>query len=424
MTTLSPPPREVIVLNDYASFNGGSSSVALASALGLARQGIKVTLFTCVGPVDPQLLGVPNLTVVCLGQAEIAKDPNRWRAGMNGWRNRDALRALRAVLAEKSPAETVVHAHTWTKALSPFALHLVTREGFPLVITLHDFFLACPNGGLFDYGTQEICTRRPLSLGCWGCNCDRRRYAHKLWRSARTWAQNRLLQLPQRAACFIAVSDFSRNLLQPHLPPGTPVHVVDNPVDAPRVPPASVAANREFFYVGRFETEKGVELFAQAVRDSGLPAVFVGDGAQRSRVKALCPSARFTGWLNADALRRELHHARALVFPPLWYETLGLVVIEAAAAGVPAIVADHCAATDYVRPGLNGLHFAHGSPAALAGQMQRLAQDDVLAASLGHGAYRWYWSTPWTLTRHVSALLKVYQQIPAATAAHRERNAA
>ena len=99
------------------------------------------------------------------------------------------------------------------------------------------------------------------------------------------------------------------------------------------------------------------------------------------------------------------------MFPSLWYETLGLVTIEAAAAGVPAIVADGCAATDWVRHGENGLHFTHGSASSLAVRMQMLAGDDGLAASLGHEAYRKYWEEPWTTAHHVDRLLDIYRTI-------------
>ena len=92
-------PIEVVILNDYATTTGGSTAVAIASALGLAARGIPVTYFSCVGPVAPELQNVPGLEVVCLGQHEIAKDPNRLRALATGLRNPSAVSALRRLLA-------------------------------------------------------------------------------------------------------------------------------------------------------------------------------------------------------------------------------------------------------------------------------------------------------------------------------------
>jgi glycosyltransferase involved in cell wall biosynthesis len=404
-------PMEIVILNDHAALNGGSASVALASARGLASRSLKVTLLTCVGPVAPELRSVPNLEVICLDQPEISKDSNRIRAFAAGLRNSRAVAAVREVLGKKPRDRTIVHVHTWTKALSPFALDAVCEMGFPLVATLHDFFITCPNGGFFVHGPDELCRRRPLSMDCIQCSCDRRNYAHKLWRVARTVVQNRILQVPRKVAHYIGVSDFSLGVLRPHLPPAVPVTVVRNPLDCVDDGPAAPGWNRNFVFVGRFEKEKGVRLFADAVRATGLPAVFIGDGSLAPELRRLCPGALFTGWIGPDAIRSHLAKARALVFPPLWYETLGLVVVEAAASGVPALISDRCAATDVIQDGVNGLHFARGSVDSLAGKMLMLAGDGAQAARLGKAGYDRYWADPWTLDRHVGKLLGVYGQL-------------
>jgi glycosyltransferase involved in cell wall biosynthesis len=404
-------PKDIVILNDHASLTGGSAAVAIASAKGLAARSHRVTLVTCVGPVAPELKNVPNLEVICLGQHEIAKDPNRLRSFTSGIRNSDASAVVRAVLRDKARASTVVHVHSWTKALSPFALAAASSMGFPLVVTLHDFFITCPSGGFFVHGPDKLCGRAPLSTACVTCNCDRRNYTHKLWRTARTVIQNKVLRVPEKVAHFVGVSNHSLGLLKPHLPSSVPVTMVRNPLECPDLGPAAAGSNRAFVFIGRFEEEKGVRLFAQAVRETGLPAVFIGDGALAPEIKRLCPRSEFTGWIGPAAIRAHLAKARALVFPPLWYETLGLVVVEAAAAGVPAIVADRCAATDVVENGSTGVFFKHGDAAALADAMRSVAADDGLTGRLGMAAYNRYWSDPWTVERHVGKLLEIYENL-------------
>ena len=401
-------PSHIVILNDNGSLTGGSAAVALASAKGLAQRARRVTLVTCVGPLAPGLGSVPNLECVCLGQRDIASDPNRLRAFSSGIRNGAAVAAVRAVLGGMPRRETVVHVHSWTKSLSPFALAAVCEMGFPLVVTLHDFFVACPNGGLFVHGANELCGRRPLSAACLRCGCDRRNHGHKLWRFARTVVQNRILRVPERVSHFVGVSDFSVGIMRPFLPARVPVTVVRNPVECRDLGPAEPGANREFLYVGRLEVEKGARLFAEAAAATGLPATFVGDGALSRELRRICPHARFTGWLPPEAVREHLARARALVVPPLGYETLGMVVIEASAAGVPAIVAGRCAATDVVTDGVNGILFEHGSGGALQAAMRRLAGNDILASRLGRAAYDGYWADPWTVGRHVDRLVEIY----------------
>ena len=398
---------KIVVLNDHAHVNGGAGAVALASARGLAEAGFAVTLFTAVGPVEEGLAGVPGLEVICLGQQENARDPSRIRAFTQGLCNRTACARLAELLDRHDPRDTIVHVHGWTKALSPFAIDTAIRRGFRVVLTLHDFFIGCPTGGLFLPKTAELCHREPLSWDCLRCSCDRRHYAHKLWRSARTFLQNRVLRVPEGIAHFIGVSEFTVSIMRPWLPPETPVTVVRNPVECPPGPPVEVATNRPVMFVGRFAPEKGVLLAAEAVRRLNIPAVFVGDGEQRAEARALCPHATFTGWLPQAEVRDWIRRARALLLPSIWYEPLGLVVVEAAGNGVPSVVSDQSAAAQFIREGSGGLEFRHGSVDALCAALARLT-DDLLVTRLGRNAYDWFWREPWDLPHHVEALGAIY----------------
>ena len=400
-----------VILNDYAVANGGSSVVALASARGLAKRGIEVTLFTAVRSDDiSQMEETDGLHLVNLGQEEIVKDPNRWRAFRNGIANKSAAMELRNILTNCDPANTVVHVHTYTKALSPLALDVSLRMGFKTILSLHDFFISCPTGSFFVHRDAAICERRPLSLNCLTCSCDRRSYPQKLWRSARTFYQNQMLGIDRRLSLYLGISQLSMRVLQPWLPPNVPVRLLRNPVDFAYAEPAPVATNSPFIFIGRFSREKGPLLFAEAVKRSGVPAVFIGDGELRAEAERLCPDAIFTGWLPAEEVKKWLRRARSLVFPPLWYETLGLVVLEAAANGIPAIISDRCAATDFITHNENGLHFQHGSVEALCAQIQEL-QDPLQVKKLGEQAHAWYWNDPWTLERHVSELVDIYESL-------------
>jgi glycosyltransferase involved in cell wall biosynthesis len=400
----------VVILHDYGTVTGGSSAVAHASALGLCREGLSVTLLTAVGPVAENLKGVPGLEVICLEQPEIVNDPNRAGAFVRGIYNRAAVDAVRQTLRGLDARQTIVHVHTWTKALSAFAVSAAIDLGFKVVLTLHDFFITCPTGGFFVHGADELCARIPLSLDCILCHCDRRSYAQKLWRVGRTVIQNRVLKMPEGIAHGLGVSQLSVDVMRPFLPGKLPVTIVRNPVDCRDQGPAPVRTNTPFVYIGRFANEKGVLLFAEAAGRLGIPAVFIGDGEVRKEAERLCPHGTFTGWLPAPEVAQWMRRARALIFPPLWYETLGLVVVEAASHGVPAIIADRCAATDFVKDGTTGMWFEHGSVDSLCAKLSAM-EDGALAQKIGRNAYDWYWNDPWTTERHVADLLAVYREV-------------
>jgi len=80
------------------------------------------------------------------------------------------------------------------------------------------------------------------------------------------------------------------------------------------------------------------------------------------------------------------------------------------ANGVPAIISDQCAATDFVVDASTGMYFQHGSVDALIEKLTIL-QTPGIAGRLGAAAHAWYWKDPWTLGRHVAELTQVYEDL-------------
>jgi len=403
-------PDTVVILNDFGHVNGGASSVALAEAEALARTGCPVLYVYAVAPVDPRLSSQTNIRVICTNQEEIVSDPDRVRAATQGLWNRRAAALLGAVLTGLEPKRTIIHLHGWTKALSSSVARAALDRGFKVVCTVHDYFLACPNGGFFHYQEQKICKLKALSLPCLATRCDARSYPQKLWRFSRGLVQKIGGRLPGGIRHFIAVSDFSREVIAPYLPEGSKINRINNPVEVARGLPVKVTEQSTFMAAGRLSPEKGCVQFARAAQTAGAPAVFVGEGVSRNEILAANSQAVITGWLRHDQVLEELQHARALVFPSLLYEAQPLVIMEAAALGIPSLVPDTSAARELVVDGQTGLWFRSGCVEDLTRKIQMLF-DDELVKYLGQKAYERYWNSPKTVENHVEQLLNVYQDI-------------
>jgi glycosyltransferase involved in cell wall biosynthesis len=401
---------KLILITDTAHVDGGISKVAIDSALACARRGIPVHFVAACGPVAAELQNEPNIETTCLNQLDLKNDPRRGRAAFNGIANLPMARLLRALFDAADPAECVVHIHGWSKAVSPLALRVAAKSRLKTIATIHEYFIACPNGGFYVYKDDAICHRTPLSLDCLQCNCDSRAYAHKLWRYTRTFVQKFAFRIPDLLKNYILLSPVSRRAVEPYLPRDAVIHMLDNPIavaDQGRTP----AEDNEFFlFVGRFSREKGVLRLAEAVRDLGVPAVFIGDGHLRGEMESIAPKATFTGWLSAPEIASWMRRARALVFASTWYEGQPLVPIEAAASGVPCILSDCTAAVDYLLDGERGLHFKHDSLDALKEKMLSLA-DNERVARLSRNVYSWYWQNPWSIDRHADKLIAIYHSL-------------
>ncbi len=399
----------IVIVSDFAHVNGGNAAVALASATGLAQQGHSVTLFAGVGPVAPEIASSP-VAVVCTNQQAIGNDRRRTRAVVQGIWNVKAARMMTDLLGRMDVRRTVVHVHGWDKALSSSVVRASLSMKARMVCTFHDYVSVCPNGGFYNHPRDEVCRLQPLSRSCVLESCDRRGYGQKLWRVARHTVQRRWGLLPGAVKHVIVVSDFSRRILEPFLPSGIRLHSVQNMINVTRSAPADPAGNHAYVMVGRMSREKGPHVLASVAGRTSWPVRFVGEGESLPEIRRLAPRSTVTGWLSHDDVVKELAGARALIFPSLWYETEGLVVLEAAALGIPSVVADSCAARDLVIHEDTGLHFRSGDDRHLQSVMDRL-QDDHLVRRLGEAAYRRYWKNPRSLERHIADLERIYDVV-------------
>ena len=396
---------KIVLVADHAYINGGQAKVVVESALGLAARGHAVTVFAAVGPADPRLAEA-GVAVVLTGQTDVTRTTSLARFGVQWLWNRPAAVQLRDLLAGLDPRESVVHVHGWAKALSPAIGPVLRSCGLPVVFTMHEYYLACPNGGFYDYRAEAVCTRRPGSLSCIGRNCDSRGYARKLMRVGR----HALMQetgLPESPHAIITISRLQREAIAPYLPRDVPYIDVANPVDALPLGPKPAGPLGDFVFVGRISPEKGPLLFAEAARRAGVRAVFVGDGPQAAEIAARYPEAEMLGWKDPAEVKARMRAARALVFPSVWFEGQPLTVLESLAMGTPVIVSDVCAGREAVEDGVSGLWFRSGDADSLAAALHRLG-DAATVRAMAAAAYDLFWADPLTLDRHLDGLEGVY----------------
>ena len=149
-------------------------------------------------------------------------------------------------------------------------------------------------------------------------------------------------------------------------------------------------------FAGKLVAKKRpADLLAAAARVPGMHAVFVGDGALRARCEAWAAAydvpATFTGFRNQSEMPSAYAAADVLVLPSDRQETWGLVVNEAMASGLPAIVSQAAGCVpDLIVEGETGFSYPPGDIAALAAALSRIAADGPAlgrAASRHIGAY-------------------------------------
>lgn len=368
--------KNVIVVDDTADNYGGSAQIAYLTARLLADRGYGVVYFAGAGPVHERLA---RLRVITVRDKPFLECDSKVKGGLDGLSSRRAYLALRSLLSEFNPADTVLHVHSWTHALSSSVFDAIADAGFRSLVTLHDYFLACPNGGFFDYGKQEICRLKPCSLACVVRNCDKRSYVQKLYRIVRLAIQTKAIERAKPKLAYL--SEFAYSILRSNrFDDGNPIYL-PNPIEIQgEYEPSPIASRRGYLFIGRMDAEKNPRLFCEALTRLGLPGTLCGDGPLLPQLRDKFPNLTFLGWCGKDELALQERSHKAIILPSSLYEASPLVCLEAMlAAGIPSIVADTCGATDYIENGGNGIWFTNKSLESLCVAISKLEDEDEYA---------------------------------------------
>ena len=369
--------RNVVIACDYAYVEGGAAKVAIQTAVLLSRlTDYKVYFIGGCGEAC-QELAESNVTCVLLGLPDLVQNPSKKDAFIHGIYNKTVYEKTKKLLQTMNPSETILHVHTWTKVLTSAVFEAAADCGIRIFLTLHEYFLVCPNGGCYNYVNHQICELQPMSLKCICSNCDSRNYVYKLWRVLRQAKQNSVLSKLDINSIFI--SAFQREQLAKRIGSlgsgSTDPLVTDSTLDhSDQVPVIHSAAdyyvrnpipvgdryrikaetNDLFLFVGRITQEKGADLFCEAVTRAGVKAAALGDGPMLEELKQKYPNIEFSGWQTAEQVQAWKDKARGYIFSSVWYEGSPLTVPEMQAFGVPCIVTDCNSAKDTVVDGKNG----------------------------------------------------------------------
>lgn len=400
----------VIMVYDQAYVSGGAAKIAIGEAIELKNRGYRVIYYSAVsdlyGKICDELVN-NKIETICLGETHIAftKDP---KALLKGIWNKNSFKKFTSLLNSLDRNNTIVHIHGWTKALSSSVIEAAHKMGFKTVITLHEYFSVCQNGGLFDYKKNCICKRRTGSLSCYLCNCDKHNYIHKIYRNIRQLRQNRILKKSKPNVIYI--TDFSKEKLSVGKNLIGNSYSLTNFVELSPQQRVRVEDNEAYLFIGRISAEKGIDVFCEAIKQAGVDGVVIGEGPLKNKYKELYPEVTFVGWKSNEEMRLYLNKARALIIASKWYETMGLTVVEMQQYGIPCIVPSECAASEYVRNEVDGLLYEIGSIDSLIQCISKI-QIQSYVKLLSKKFYEAIEFDRFSIKCHIDKLLIIYNDI-------------
>ena len=281
--------------------------------------------------------------------------------------------------------------------MEPLGVERRALDEWPVVKFMHGYFGTCVSAlKTHTFPTRTACSRTlgPACLALYGPrHCGS--LAPAAFAGGYRWARAQQRLLPRYATVIVAsehmADEYARHgvsrdrLAMLPLFPATTVRETDS------------ALRDSVLFLGRMTDLKGGDLLIRAVSRAAqrlgrpIPLVMAGDGPQRHAWEQLASregiDASFPGWLDVDRRAAALARAMVLAVPSVWPEPFGLVGLEAAAMGVPAVAFDTGGIRQWLRDHVSGVLVPPSSGyVGLATALAEILENPIVRARLSAGA--------------------------------------
>ncbi len=300
--------------------------------------------------------------------------------------NISAYKEMRRIIRNNRP--DIVHAHNLYPLLSPSVLVACRHESVPVVLSLHNFFLTCPNRDHFYKGI--VCERCYGGQEYWCIlkNC-RENICESIGYSLRNIIARWFGFYHKNVTLFIALSEFAKKKLIDVDFKSSQIVVLPNMVTKKNLLKNS-SRGRYVAFAGRISPEKGVDvLLAAAKLNPEISVRIAGDGPIINSLKKIAPeNTKFEGRLAKEEMDVFYRSARFVVVPSKWYEMCPLVISEAMSYGIPVIASKIGGLAEMVDDGVTGLLFKPGDSEDLGYKMKELWENPGICERMGKASLK------------------------------------
>jgi len=380
---------KILLIHNAYRQAGGEDAVVRAETGLLRSRGHEVLAY---GRSNDELQGRPIL-----------------QAGMEAFWSRQAAADIDAMCASFRP--DVVHVHNTFLVISPAVYWTAARRHIPVVQTLHNFRLLCPQGTFLREGKVcEDCLNR-LPWRAVARSCYRGSASQSSLLAGLLTGHGWLGTYRHKITRFIALSAFSRARFITGGLPAAKMRVKPNFVEAAQPPQWEERGGGLF--VGRLSEEKGIGTLLEAIRLLDRNPVSVAGGGPGADEVAAQLGDRYLGVLAHDEVVSRMRAAAFLVLPSIGHEQMPMTVLEAFANGLPVIASRLGALADIVQHGRTGLLARPGDAGHLASLIAWADTHPREMEDMGRTA-RAEWESKYTASINYNILVDIYEDAIAA----------
>lgn len=389
---------KILQIHKFHYFRDGGTRHYLELSENLRREGHEVINFSMQHPEN----------IACVQEQYFAENVPLDRFSVKNifkyFYNFEAVAKLERLLAVEKP--DLAHVHNLYHQLTPALLHVLKKHQIPIVLTLHDYKIICPNYQLFAAG--KICERCRGGKYCQCAltGCVKNSRAKSLLATIEAYLYRRILKSYELVDTFIAPSQFMKNKFVEFGWPAEKIEVLRNFTNLENKNVVKKmhmhnSDNDYLLYFGRLSEEKGLDvlLSAMILLPENVKLKIAGTGPLLSCSKLKIKNSKLNGrvdllgHIQGKKLGEIIDSAKAIIIPSIWYENMPLSMLEAMAAGKVVIASRIGGMPEIIRDGENGFLFEAGNAQELAGKIRNL--NDVDSNMMGERARETVAGTGW-----------------------------
>lgn len=294
----------------------------------------------------------------------------------------EAKRKLGKVLDSFKP--DIVHMNNINFQLTPSIIYAVKKRNIPLVQTVHDYQMICPNHLLYSFNETKPCERciNGSKLNCFKYNCIHGSKAKSLIGSIEAMLYA-VLKTYKKVDLYICPSKFleSKLLNKPNIYNGR-TFAIHNFIEKKPVPKGAAGDKNYVAFASRLSKEKGISLLSEVAKL--LPEykfAIAGTGPDDECLNGI-PNIERKGFLGGDELISFIANSKVMLLPSVWYENCPLNILETHSFGVPVITMNSGGMAELVEDGKTGLLVNEPTPKAIADAIKKCFEDDGFYATL------------------------------------------
>ncbi|TSC55595.1 MAG: Glycosyltransferase [Parcubacteria group bacterium Gr01-1014_18] len=296
----------------------------------------------------------------------------------------------------------IAHIHNIYHHISPSILGEIHARGIPIVMTVHDFKLICPNYTLYTEGA--ICER------CKGGKyynatihkCLKNSTAQSLAGTVELYFHKTFRFYEKYVSRFIAPSQFVKNKLVEFGQNPDQIEVIPHFVDVPTLEVTSHKSQvtsetaKYLLYGGALSPEKGIFQFIRYFHHASIPDLelwVAGDGPEKSEIEGYLQENKIKniillGKLEKSVLLETMAASLGVVIPSVVYETFGLAALEAFSQKKIVLSSSLGGLGELVEDGKTGFLFDMNDQQSVIRSLLQLSHEKDRVASMGEYAFQ------------------------------------